>query len=91
MIYLIYTKFPRLNILLKAVIGSAVITAAELVLGLILNYKLHLDIWDYSDLKFNLFGQISLLYSTFWAILSVLISPVCTAINKMTQQSKNNT
>ena len=82
MIYLIYSRFPNLSILLKALIGSAVITSTEFFLGLILNYKLHLDIWDYSELRFNLFGQISLLYSLLWAVLSALISPICTAINK---------
>jgi len=91
MIFLIYTKYPKLNILSKAVIGSAVITSTELILGLILNYKLHLDIWDYSELRFNLFGQISLLYSLLWAVLSALISPICTAINKTLEKSTRST
>ena len=31
-----------------------------------------LNIWDYSDLPFNLMGQICLLFSVFWFFLSII-------------------
>ena len=54
----------------QCVLGSCVITFLELIFGLILNKLLGLAIWDYSNLPFNLFGQISLIFSLAWVILS---------------------
>lgn|SRR5574344_210282 len=42
----------------------------EFLSGLLLNVWLKLNIWDYSNLKFNIMGQVCLLYSGFWYILS---------------------
>ncbi len=38
----------------------------EFVSGCILNLWLKLDIWDYSNLPFNILGQISLLFAILW-------------------------
>ncbi|MCI2105486.1 MAG: putative ABC transporter permease [Intestinimonas sp.] len=53
---------------LQAILGGLGITAAELVTGLILNIRLGLDVWDYSDLPLNLWGQICLPYSLLWVL-----------------------
>lgn len=52
------------------------VTAMELVSGCIVNRWLHLDVWDYSKLRYNLLGQICLLYSVLWLFLSALACPV---------------
>lgn len=41
------------------------------MLGVILNILLGLSIWDYSNLRFNVLGQISLGYSALWFFLSL--------------------
>ena len=51
-------------------ISGFVITAIEFVAGLILNVWLKLDIWDYSDVKYNLLGQVCLSYFALWQFLS---------------------
>lgn len=56
---------------IQALICCLVITAAELVAGLILNLWLGLDIWDYGGLPYNLAGQICLGYSCLWYLLSI--------------------
>jgi Protein of unknown function (DUF1113). len=56
----------------QAVIGTAVITAAELIVGLILNVGLGLAIWDYSHLPFHFMGQISLGFCAAWFPLSIV-------------------
>lgn len=38
----------------------------EFISGCILNLWLKLDIWDYSNLPFNILGQISLLFAILW-------------------------
>lgn len=55
----------------QMLIASLVVTVAEFVAGAILNIWLGLDIWDYSNLRFNLLGQISLQYSVLWFFLSL--------------------
>jgi uncharacterized membrane protein len=50
--------------------GSIIITVLEFVTGCILNLYLELNIWDYSDKPFNIFGQICLEYSVYWYFLS---------------------
>ena len=60
------------NLLLKQqVMACIVITTLELIFGLILNLKLGSQIWDYSDLRFNFMGQISLEYSILWFFLAL--------------------
>ena len=61
----------------RCVLGSAIITGYELVVGWLVNLKLGWDIWDYSDLPLHFRGQICLLYSTIWFLLSIPIFSLC--------------
>ena len=45
-------------------------TFLEFCAGVILNLWLKLDIWDYSRIPFNLYGQICLPYAAVWFVLS---------------------
>lgn len=56
----------------QCVFGSLMITAVELVAGLILNVYMGLAIWDYSHIPFNLGGQICLRFSIAWVGLSLI-------------------
>ena len=50
--------------------SSLMITIVEFFAGLLLNVILNLNIWDYSNMRFNLIGQICLMYSILWFVLS---------------------
>lgn len=52
-------------------ISSIIVTILELAFGLVFNIWLEMNIWDYSNLKFNFMGQISLKYSILWFFLSL--------------------
>ena len=52
-------------------LSALIITIVEFTAGAILNLGLGLDIWDYSDQPYNLYGQICLLYTCFWYLLSL--------------------
>lgn len=58
---------------LQCLIGSIIITLLELITGIIVNIILKWNIWDYSDLLFNIMGQICLPFSLIWFVLSGLI------------------
>lgn len=56
---------------LQAIIGSLLVTGAELITGIILNLWLNLGIWDYSEMSFNVLGQICPQFTAAWAALSL--------------------
>lgn len=55
--------------LTQCILASIGITLIEFFSGCIINLWLGLDVWNYSNLPFNILGQISLLFSFFWIIL----------------------
>lgn len=73
LIGLINEYTPKMPIVLQMTIGSIIVTLLELVTGYILNIKLGLNIWDYSNLTFNYKGQISLIFSILWFLLSYIV------------------
>ena len=56
----------------QALIGSVIITAVELIAGLIINLWLGLGVWDYSAMPLNILGQICLPYTGAWFLLSIV-------------------
>ena len=62
----------NMPLILQGAIGSGIVTALELVAGIILNLWLGLGIWDYSNMPFNFLGQICLPFSLLWVALSVV-------------------
>ena len=57
---------------LQAIIGSLLVTGAELIAGVVLNIWLGLGIWDYSGMPFNVLGQICPQFTAAWAGLSIV-------------------
>lgn len=53
-------------------LGTMITLAIEYTSGWILNIKLHLNIWDYSDVPYNLHGQICLKTAVAWFFLMPL-------------------
>ena len=64
---------PKMNTVLQMLLGSVIVTIIEFVTGYIINIKLNLNIWNYSNLKFNILGQVSLLFSMLWFFLSYIV------------------
>lgn len=59
-------------LLLQMVQGAALVTALELITGLIVNRWLGWAVWDYSDMPLNLWGQVCLPFAVAWFFLSAL-------------------
>ena len=60
----------KMSFISQMVLSSVIITALEFVTGLIVNVWLKMDIWDYSHLPYNFMGQVCLLYSVLWFLVS---------------------
>ena len=63
---LLNEKLPRLSIKKQALIITFVILVLEYLSGYIVNIKLGLNVWDYSNMPFNLHGQICLYFGLIW-------------------------
>ncbi len=73
LIGLINEIFPnKIGIIKQMAISAVIITVVEFITGLIVNVWLGLKVWDYSELKLNFMGQISILYTLIWFFLSPL-------------------
>lgn len=61
----------EIPLLLQMLISVLIVNIVELVSGIIINRILLLNVWDYSQLKYNFLGQISLNSSIAWFFLSL--------------------
>lgn len=73
LVHVLCTRFS-LPLFVRCIGGSFLITAVEFVIGLIVNVRLGWAVWDYSELKFNILGQICLIYSCAWGALCIPLS-----------------
>ena len=79
---LINEKF-NYSVLSQMVIGMVIVTVIEFVSGYVLNIKLGLGIWDYSNMKYNFMGQICPQFSMAWFFLSYAIIYIDDYIRKV--------
>lgn len=75
-------KLAGVHLLYKCILGSLTVTAIELIFGSVLNVKMGLGVWDYSNIPLNLGGQICLLFSCMWGLLCVVAIPAAGVVSK---------
>lgn len=61
-----------MSLIMQGLTGAALITGLEFAAGYVLNIKLGLNVWDYSDMPLNILGQICPYYSALWFVLSII-------------------
>ena len=62
-------KFYNMPVWKQSVIGTFIVLIIEYISGYILNIKLGLKIWDYSDMFFNINGQVCLEFALLWFLI----------------------
>lgn len=70
------------NIFIKAAVCAIGVTAIELLFGVVFNIILKMEVWDYSSMPLNLWGQICPLFTLLWGGLAVAFLPIADALNK---------
>ena len=60
-----------MSLIWQGFISAICVTVLEFIVGMVVNVWLGWNVWDYSQMRFNLYGQISLLYSCLWLLLSI--------------------
>lgn len=66
----------------KCIIGSLIITNAELSVGFFVNILLGWNVWSYINMKFNFYGLICPLYTVLWFLLSIPANLVCDILRR---------
>lgn len=77
----IMTKI-KLPLYLQCLVGSLVITFFEFSVGTLVNLHLHWNVWDYSDMPLNLYGQICVPFMIVWYLLCVPASFISRFLEK---------
>lgn len=62
-------RFYNMSVWKQSVIGTFIVLAVEYISGYILNIKMGLAIWDYSNMYFNVNGQICFEFAVLWFFL----------------------
>ncbi|MDD3430272.1 MAG: hypothetical protein PHG02_09755 [Oscillospiraceae bacterium] len=75
--YYINSALSQHSILLRCLMGCVLITAVEFLIGCVVNRGFHLNVWDYSDMPFNVMGQICLTYTVLWFLLCIPLTFAC--------------
>lgn len=63
----------KVSYLSRCILGGLTVTAVELIAGVVLNLWWKLDVWDYSALPMNLWGQICLPFTLLWCALMLVV------------------
>ena len=73
MVWFLYDLFREVPLPLRALAGAGVVCLLEFITGVICNRFLGLGVWDYTNRRFHILGQVCLLYAFFWYILVFLV------------------
>ena len=76
-------KMVTTPLLIKAFLAAIVVTALELVFGLIFNIGFGMNVWNYSTMPLNFLGQICPTFSLLWCGIAMLFLPVSERINRV--------
>ena len=63
-------------------IGAVIITSIEFTVGVFDNIIMRWNVWDYSDMPFNILGQICPHFSLYWFLLCIPSYYLCMLIRK---------
>ncbi len=88
LLHRLYQRHLSLRLFKRCLLGSLVITSCEFVCGMLVNRRLKLGVWDYSNRRFNIKGQICPLYSALWALLCLPVSALSDAIARRSDKRK---
>ena len=60
------------SLMKQCIMSAVIITMLEFFTGILLNIGLKWNVWDYSNMPFNLYGQICLPFFFLWILLSAV-------------------
>lgn len=80
---MLINQSKQIDIVIRAVIGSFLITSIEFCVGSVVNISLGMNIWNYSGIPYNVLGQVCPKYSALWFLLCIPAFCLCDAVEKL--------
>lgn len=74
--------FMTKTMIYKIILSTILTTIAEFITGCIVNIWLRYDVWDYSELPFNLMGQVCIQFIGIWVVMVYLAIMLDIAVRK---------
>ena len=71
LIYISSFRIKAKGLFVRCLSGCGIITALEFIVGCIVNRKLHMNVWDYSQRPGHILGQICPLFCVIWFLLNI--------------------
>lgn len=81
-LYEMFTGLRSVPFWQKCILRYLIITSVEFTVGVIVNIILGWNVWNYSDMPFNILGQICLPFTVLWLFLCIPAGFVCGIIRK---------
>ncbi len=81
-IYFINANFSHRKLWERCVLGAIAVSIIEFNVGCIINIMLGWNVWDYSNIQYNILGQVCPLYSFFWFLLNIPVALLCVKVRK---------
>ena len=78
----LHAAAPPKTLLLQCLCGALLITALEFTVGVADNLVMGWNVWDYSSMPLNLYGQICLPFSGLWFLLCIPAFGICSIAAK---------
>ena len=85
LLYMINSR-KTTTLIKSCLIGAIMITAIEFVVGIYDNIIMDWNVWDYSELPFNILGQICPLFSVLWFLICIPAFFLCRVIRNRFSQ-----
>ena len=85
LLYRLHGTAPRHTLLLQALSGAFIITALEMVVGVLDNLVLQWHVWSYREMPWNVYGQICLPFSVLWFLVYIPALGICEVVRKRFQ------
>ena len=85
LLYRLHGTAPRHTLLLQALSGAFIITALEMVVGVLDNLVLQWHVWSYREMPWNVYGQICLPFSVLWFLVCIPALGICAVVRKRFQ------
>lgn len=79
-----------LTLFSKCFLSAMGITAVEFCVGYIVNCRLRLGVWNYSDRFLNIMGQICPLFTLMWFLISLPAISICRMISRFIENGEKN-
>ncbi|MBR6049666.1 MAG: hypothetical protein IKP68_00505 [Clostridia bacterium] len=77
------------TVIFRCLVGTALITCVEFLVGCVVNRWLGLAVWDYSGMRYNVLGQICPTYTALWFCVSTPLVMIFSLAEQKTSKKRD--